>query len=154
MEATFSIPVTPRPTNTSLIFPRASTGIPASWSRSRYVGPGGSNEKSRRSFVLAKAPGLPVNGRAMTRATPCGPCRIPRAISHHSYSDSRGTTSTWAAIWKTLSAEVYTIGHPVAMCSAPNSSMITVPDAVLLPSTPLPMRSRNGASTSSGNPSG
>ncbi len=90
LEATFSIPVTPRPTNTSLIFPRASTGTPDSWSRSRYVGPGGSNEKSRRSFVRANAPGLPVNGRAMTRATPCGPCRIPRAISHHSYSGLQG----------------------------------------------------------------
>ena len=47
-----------------------------------------------------------VNGRAMTRDTPCCPWSIARAIPHAAYSSSSGTVSTWAATWKTLSAEV------------------------------------------------
>ena len=37
---------------------------------------------------------------------------------------------------------------PVVMCSAPSSSMIAVPDAALLPSTPRPVRRENSARSS------
>ena len=40
---------------------------------------------------------------------------------------------------------MYTIGLPVARCSSPNSAMMAVPDAGLLPRMPRPMRSREGA---------
>ena len=50
---------------------------------------------------------------------------------------------------------MYTIGLPVAACSAPNRLMISVPDAVQLPSTPgTPVRLTNSSITSLGNPSG
>ena len=60
-----------------------------------------------------------------------------------------------AAIWKTLSADVYTIGFPVAACSSPSLSIISVPEAVQFPSTPgTPVRFTNSSMTSAGNPFG
>ena len=47
-----------------------------------------------------------MNGRAITRPTSCGPRKMSRAVSHILYSSHSGITSSWAAIWKTLSAEV------------------------------------------------
>ena len=87
----------------SWIFPIACTATPCSTHRSNRVGPGGGTEKSRRSGRRTKAPGSPVNGRAITRPTPCSPTRSDRAILHHSYSCSSGTTSVCVAIWKTES---------------------------------------------------
>ena len=43
---------------------------------------------------------------AMTRPTPCFPTRILRAMRQYSYSCSRGTMSSCAAIWNTESADV------------------------------------------------
>ena len=43
---------------------------------------------------------------------------------------------------------------PVRMCSGPSSSMIRVPDAALLPSTPRPVWRENSSMMSGGNPFG
>ena len=67
---------------------------------------------------------------------------------------SSGIVSSWAATWKTESAEVYTIHFPVFWCSSPSSWMISVPLAGLLPSTPRPVRFMKLSITSSGNPYG
>ena len=100
-----------------------------------------------------KAPGAPTNGRAMTR-----PMRwrsaITRAASQIRYSSSSGTVSSCAAICRTESADVYRMRSPVAMCSAPSSSMIAVPDAALLPSRPRPAAARSGCVIAGGKPSG
>ena len=98
--------VIPRPAKRSPILPTASTGTPAAWSRSSTVGRGGGSEKSRRRSVRTNRPGGPINGRAITRPTPCGPVRISRAIRQYRYSSSTGMRSSCAAIWKTLSADV------------------------------------------------
>src|SRR4051794_6012832 len=90
----------------------------------------------------------------MTLPTRCGPARRPRAMSHHAYRRSSGTTSTCAAIWNTESPLVYTIGSPVARCASPSSATISVPDAGTLPSTPCSIADENGPITSSGNPFG
>jgi len=104
--------------------------------------------------VRVNAPGSPTNGRAITRPTSCGPRRISRAISQMRYSSGMGITSSCAAIWNTLSADVYTIGDPVRMCSSPSCLMISVPLAGTLPSDRLPMRRSNSSITSRGNPCG
>ena len=62
--------------------------------------------------------------------------------------------SVCAAIWNTLSAEVYTIGSPVRICCAPKSRITSVPEYGALHSTPWPIASQNGRSTSSGKPCG
>ena len=41
-------------------------------------------EALRRLFNLLKCPGVPVNGRAMTRPTACGPVKIPLAATQYS----------------------------------------------------------------------
>ena len=61
---------------------------------------------SRRPVVRSKAPGSPRNGRAMTRPTACSPVMIARAAAQAAYSSSSGTTSSWAAICSTESADV------------------------------------------------
>jgi hypothetical protein len=94
-----------------------------------------------RLGVRVNEPGAPMNGRAITRPTSYGPRRSARAVSQILYSSHSGMTSSCAATWKTLSADVYTIGEPVRMCSAPSSLMISVPEAALLPS----VRRRCGA---------
>ena len=48
----------------------------------------------------------------------------------------------------------YTIHLPVRWCSSPSPSMISVPDAALLPSTPRPVRWANSSITSKGKPCG
>ena len=58
---------------------------------------------------------------------------LSRVIWQIRYNSSIGITSSWAAIWNTESAEVYTIGLPVLMCSDPRRSIISVPDATSLP---------------------
>ena len=59
-----------------------------------------------------------------------------------------------AAIWNTLSADVYTMGAPVRMCSGPRASMISVPDATTLPMEVRPIRRSNSAMISLENPWG
>jgi len=56
--------------------------------------------------LTVNAPGEPINGRAMTRPTSCLPRRISRAVSQILYSSNSGMTSSCAATWKTLSADV------------------------------------------------
>ena len=51
-------------------------------SRSSSVGPKGSSAKSRRLAVRWKRPGVPTNGRAMTRPTPRPADASSNAISH------------------------------------------------------------------------
>ena len=46
------------------------------------------------------------------------------------------------------------MGLPLRTCSSPSSSMIAVPDAVRLPSTPWPMARVKGSITSGGKPLG
>src|SRR5437667_85716 len=144
----------PRPANRSSTFPIPTRSIPASASRSSSVGPTGSIEKSLRRGVRWYAPGVPVNGRAITRLTACSPTSIPRATAHAWYSSSSGTVSSCAAIWKTESAEVYTIHFPVRWCSLPSSAMIAVPEAALLPNQPRPVRRANSSSRVVGKPFG
>ena len=60
----------PRPANRSPTFPIAVTGTPAAASRSSSVSRGGGIAKSWRLAVRVKAPGVPTNGRAMTRPIP------------------------------------------------------------------------------------
>ena len=90
----------------------------------------------------------------MMRATPRG-SRISRAISHAERSRSSPKCSSCAATWKTLSALVYTIGLPLAMCSGPSRSITSVPDAGSLQRYPgTPVRRTNSSSTSAEKPSG
>src|SRR6266508_489974 len=138
----------------SWIFPTPYTPTPLSRQKSRTVFPGGGTEKSRRSGVRVKWPGVPVNGRAMTLRTLCTPVRMRRATRHHWYRVGSGTTSACAAIWNTESPLVYTMGRPVRRCSSPSCSMISVPDAAVLPSTKRPIASSNGWMTSGGKPFG
>ena len=70
------------------------------------------------------------------------------------YSSAMGTTLSWAAIWRTLSAEVYTMGCPVAMCAGPSLSMTAVPDATTLPKVGRPIRASMSAITAGGKPVG
>ena len=107
-----------------------------------------------RRGVRWYAPGAPVNGRAITRLTPCAPVSSWRAMPQARYSSSSGAVSSCAATWKTESAEVYTIHFPVRWCSAPRSAMICVPDAATLPSQPRPLRRANASSSAVGNPCG
>ena len=51
------------------------------------------------------APGVPTKGRAITRQTPHSRT-TPKACRQISCSRATGITSSWAAIWKTLSALV------------------------------------------------
>ena len=68
---------------------------------------GGCALKSRRAPVRVNAPAWsPTNGRAMTRPTSSSPVSSSRAIWQSRYSSSSGTIASFAAIWKTLSAEV------------------------------------------------
>ena len=100
----------PHPVHAARPLPRSH---PARWDR----------EAAPRSLAApgrrTNAPGSPSNGLAMTRPDPCGPVRSPRAMRHHSYSCSRGTTATWVAIWNTESPLVYTMGSPVAQVLLP-----------------------------------
>lgn len=80
--------------------------MPRSASTSSNVGPIGSSEKSRRWLVRSNAPGVPTNGRAMTRDTPCSPVSIARAASQAEYNSASGIFASCAATWKTESAEV------------------------------------------------
>src|SRR6266568_2176460 len=90
----------------------------------------------------------------MTRATRKG-SSWRRAMAHHRYSSSSGTVSSWAAIWNTESAEVYTIGFPVRWCSSPSSWMITVPLAARFARMPgTPVSRTKGSTTSGGKPRG
>ena len=70
------------------------------------------------------------------------------------HSSVGGTIASCAAIWNTLSADVYTISLPVRMCSTPSSSIICVPDAALLPITPMPVSRSNASISSCGKPFG
>ena len=67
-------------------FPDADDIFATSFSRSSSVMPSGASEKSRRCSVRLKLPGVPINGRAMTRPTAWSPVSILRAISHIWYS--------------------------------------------------------------------
>ena len=76
----------------------------------RFVS-GGSDARARaRSRAGARCactrPGSPSNGRAITRPTACSPTSCRRAMRHASYSSSSGTVCSWAATWKTESADV------------------------------------------------
>ena len=93
----------PWPLKMSWILPTPNTGRPARVIASSTVGPGGGTARSRRSGLRTNAPSGPSNGRAITRPTRCGPVSNDRAIAHHSYSCSKGTTSLWHAIWNTES---------------------------------------------------
>ena len=118
------------------------------------VRPVGSTEKSRRSAVRTKEPTSPLKGRAITRPTLCSPLRMRRAVRQTCHSSMGGITASWAAIWNTLSAEVYTISLPVLRCSAPSSSMMAVPEAGLLPMVPMPVSASKASITSGGKPLG
>jgi hypothetical protein len=59
-----------------------------------------------RCAVRTQAPGVPVNGRAITRDTPCSPWSSARAARQARYSSYSGTVDSCAATWKTLSADV------------------------------------------------
>ncbi|OQA06732.1 MAG: hypothetical protein BWY65_02112 [Firmicutes bacterium ADurb.Bin373] len=131
--------VTPCPSNISFILPTAVTCTPFSTSKSNSVGPVGLREKSCLFTVRRKRPGSPVKGLAITRPTACSPVSISLAIRQILYNSSSGIISSCAATWNTLSADVYTMGKPVAMCSAPSSSIIAVPEAALLPSALRPI---------------
>ena len=61
--------------------PTPVRAIPAAASASISVSPGGAIEKSRRFVVRLQAPGVPVNGRAITRETSCGGTSIARAVA-------------------------------------------------------------------------
>ncbi len=66
------------------------------------------------------------HARRRAAAAPSGrPRTAPRAAP----------SSSWAAIWNTLSADVYTIHAPVRWCSSPRRWMISVPEAATLPIT-------------------
>ena len=75
-------------------------------------------------------------------------------MRHTCQSSIGGSTASWAAIWNTLSAEVYRISLPVRRCSAPSYRMISVPEATLLPSTPMPVSASKASMTSGGKPLG
>ena len=144
-----------RPAKRSSTLPTPTRCTFAAARRSSNVGATGSSEKSRRWLdTRLKDPGSPTNGRAMTRATLWSPTSIPRAARAPAYSSSREIRSSCAAIWKTLSAEVYTIHAPVSRCSAPYSSITAVPDAGLLASTCRPVACTKDVTISAGNPSG
>ena len=96
----------PRPENRSPTLPTAVVGSPAARAVSSTVEAGGRTAKSLRSRVRTNAPTEPANGRAMTRPTSTSPVSIARAEAHQAWSWATGTVSTWAATWKTLSAEV------------------------------------------------
>ncbi len=89
----------------------------------------------------------------MTRPTRIG-ATSSNAISHIRYSSLTGMTSSCAATWNTLSADVYTIGLPVRTCSPPSRSMISVPEATTLPSVRRPIRCSKDSMMSGGKPSG
>ena len=95
----------PRPAKMFSILPMAVTATPFFSRMSRTVSPGGRMGKSRRLAVRLKFPGRPTKGRAMTRPIRQSSQSV-RARRHISYSSGSGMTSSWAAIWKTLSAEV------------------------------------------------
>jgi len=79
---------------------------------------------------------------------------IIRAFSQIAYSSGSGTTCSCAAICNTESADVYRISAPVATCSAPSSSMMAVPEAVLLPSSLRPDAASRADVIAGGNPLG
>src|SRR5881296_1751140 len=83
-----------RPANRSSTFPMPTRGTPAAASRSSSVVPTGSSEKSLRCAVRRYAPGVPVNGRAITRLTACSPTSMSRAMPHARYSSASGTVSS------------------------------------------------------------
>ncbi len=105
----------------SAVIPRFNerTERPLAAIASSTVSRGGTTEKSRRSAVRVYAPLVPINGRAITRPTACSPTSSSRATRQIAYNSSSGTTSVCAAIWNTLSADVYTITLPLAQCSSP-----------------------------------
>ena len=79
---------------------------------------------TRRAHVGPESPG---NGRAMTRPTACGPHRMPRATSHQSIELSDGHDVFVAGDLKDGIGRRVDDGSPVATCSSPSSSMISVP---------------------------
>ena len=66
-----------------------------------------------------RARATPSNGRAITRPTAFSPVITRRAASQAAYSSGSGRRSTWAAIWRTESADVYRIASPVSRWCAP-----------------------------------
>ena len=76
----------------------------------------------------------------MTRPRPSPVTVSSYAISQMRYSSGTGITASCAATWKTLSADVYTMGDPVRRCSGPSCSMIAVPDAAVFPIVFRPIR--------------
>ena len=141
----------PRPANRSSILPIATTGTPAAFSRSSSVGANGVRAKSRRFAVRLNAPGAPTNGRAITRPTPC-----PSAASSYAISQIRYSSGDRDDVLVRGDLED-AVGGGVddrlagAMCSAPSSSMIAVPEATLLPSVPRRCGARTRRSTRPGN---
>ena len=58
----------------------ATVSKPSLLMASRIVSLGGSSEKSCLFEVRVYSPSLPINGRAITRPTPCSPTNKLRAI--------------------------------------------------------------------------